>query len=178
MRFFALITLCLLVGCSGTNTALQASQPNLLSAGWAVGKSYKEVASLGRSPSDRFGAQAKGYGHMIGSARLLNGDLIYRHLSPAGKSSTSRSLGTLGDTTTKRTYRLAYFRVGQDGIVKDYATGSGLASTVACTTYLNGLVSDCDRTETRRLSLTEYDSQVRTSSGAALSSWGAFDRSR
>ena len=44
MRFFALITLCLLVGCSGTNTALQASQPNLLSAGWAVGKSYKEVA--------------------------------------------------------------------------------------------------------------------------------------
>ena len=113
---------------------------------------------------------------MIGSAKLTNGDIVYRHISPASRKSSSRSLGHIGSTTTQRNYRLSYFRVGTNGVVKDYATGTGLASTTDCTTYLNGLVSSCDSIQPERRNLRDYDQQVRTSGGEPLSAWGRFDR--
>jgi hypothetical protein len=157
-----------------TQTAEQIeSAANRNATSWAMGKPYSQVASLGTSTLAQLSPETAGYGTMIGASRLANGDVIYRHIAPAAKSESSTDFGIFGSATVEQHYRLSYFRVGIDGIVKDFAYGKAPSSLSDCTTYISGIIRQCEDISRVRLSIQAYDNLVRTSTGAALSGWGS-----
>lgn len=140
---------------------------------YATGKPYAQIASQSQM-SMQGTAGATIYGPMIGEYRLSDGDTVYRHIDNVESTRTNVDAGIVMQRESVATrYRLAYFRVGPDGIVKDWATGALPGERLGCTWYAGGFVQQCS-SETQRLqSLAVYDSLVRTSSEQPLSTWGA-----
>ncbi len=139
----------------------------------AMGKPYQQVADS-RLPGSLIPGQGEpAYGPMIGSYRLENGDMVYRHIGDGATSTSSTDFGSLAGGERKSVLlRLAYFRVGADGIIRDWATGSLAGGQTACRYYIAGIFQRCTDIEAQRQSFAIYDSLVKTSSGAPLSSWG------
>jgi hypothetical protein len=139
---------------------------------YATGKPYAQIASQSQMTLEGL-AGATIYGPMIGQYRLADGDTVYRHIDNVESTRTSVDAGFMmqRENVASR-YRLAYFRVGPDGIVKDWATGSLPGERLGCTWYAGGFVRQCSSEAQRLQSLTVYDSLVQTSSGQPVSSWG------
>lgn len=139
----------------------------------AMGKPYVQMADL-RLPGSLIPGQGElAFGPMIGSYRLASGDMVYRHIGNGATSSSSVDFGGLiGGERESVLQRLAYFRVGPDGLVRDWATGSVQGSQTACRYYVGGIFQRCTDIEAQRQSFAIYDAMVRTSSKQPLSSWG------
>ncbi|BAV45793.1 Uncharacterized protein MLTONO_0890 [Mesorhizobium loti] len=164
----------ILSACAGCTTAPEALQSlgdrNYMR--YATGKPYTQIASQSQMSVEGL-AGATIYGPMIGAYRLADGDTVYRHIDNVESTRTNVDAGVLMQRESVGTrYRLAYFRVGPDGIVKDWATGALPGERLGCTWYAGGFVQQCS-SETQRLqSLAVYDSLVRTSNDRPLPSWG------
>lgn len=160
-----------IAGCATAPQALQSlGDRNYMR--YAMGKPYTQIASQ-RQMSMQALAGATIYGPMIGEYRLSDGDTVYRHIDNVESTRTNVDAGIVMQRESAGTrYRLAYFRVGTDGIVKDWATGALPGERLGCAWYAGGFVQQCS-SETQRLqSLAVYDSLVRTSGEQPLSSWG------
>lgn len=167
-------TLCLMVflsACSSTMDKIE-NKSNRWSTGWAMGKEYTKVAALGTSTLARLTPDAHGFGDMIGRSELTDGTTVYRHIAPAFKRESYSSFsGIVGGNSSRQNYRLSYFKVGQDGIVKDWATASVPGTAQSCINYIGGIFQRCKDQVLVRQALAIYDSYVRTSKGQTLLAW-------
>jgi uncharacterized protein YceK len=175
MRLFSLIMLGLamiLSGCSSV-TEKAESAANRSFTSYAMGRSYADIAKMGSSPLEMLAANQSTYGPMIGATKLDNGMTIYRHMAPAAKSETSSEFGLLvGSSSSSENNRLSYFLVGEDGNVKDWATGSVQGNARDCVHYIGGIINKCSDSKQYLASLKLYDSLVKTSKGQPISVWG------
>jgi len=166
------LTATVLISCSQTAEKIETAA-NRSTTSWAMGKPYSQVAALGNQPLDQLAADQYGFGQLIGQSPLTDGSTLYRHIAPAAKAETSSDFGGLvGSSKTVTNYRLSYFKVGQDGIVRDWATGSVPGTYSNCINYISGIFQKCQDQGLIRQTMVAYDSQVRTSSGATVDSWG------
>jgi len=141
---------------------------------YAVGKPYQEVASLNPMTFESLTTGDTAYGPIIGAYRLENGDRVYRHAANIQSSESTVDVGIIMQRSEVETrHRLAYFRVGADGIVSDWATGTLPGERIGCTAYAAGMFRRCSSDMEIRQSMAVYDSLVQTSGGQPLSSWGA-----
>jgi hypothetical protein len=169
---FVLMMLVAVAGCTTPAESLQSfGDRNYMR--YATGKPYVQIASQTQMTLEGLGG-ATIYGPMIGEYRLADGDVVYRHIDNVESSRTNVDAGFVMQQETVATrYRLAYFRVQPDGIVKDWATGTLPGERLGCTWYAGGFVEQCSSDAQRLQSLAVYDSLVRTSTDEPLSSWGA-----
>lgn len=161
----------LVAGCTTPPEALQSmGDRNYMR--YATGKSYAQIATQNPMSLDGM-AGATIYGPMIGSYALADGETVYRHIDNVGSSSTNVDAGLIMRSESVATrYRLAYFRVGPDGTVRDWATGTLPGERLGCTWYAGGFVRQCASDEQRLQSLAVYDTLVMTSASQPLNSWG------
>lgn len=139
---------------------------------YAIGKSYAEVAATPDFQEDSFG-RVKMFGQPIGSYQLASGETVHRHIKRYAASTSTTDFGIIRQSEKVRyEYRLAYFRVGMDGIVKDMAIGIVPGETTKCVGRFYGLVENCEDGETPAQSLAIYDQVVRTQDGQPISAWG------
>ena len=163
-----------LAACSQTAEKIETAA-NRSTTSWAMGKPYNQVASLGNSTLAQLSTEQYGFGQMIGQSSLQDGSILYRHIAPSAEAeSGSDFAGLVGKSKKVTNYRLSYFKVGQDGIVKDWATGSVPGTFSSCVTYIGGVFQKCNDQGRVRQALVSYDSSVRTSSNNTIDSWGSF----
>jgi hypothetical protein len=156
-----------------TRAALVPADERQFRALPAAGKPYQEVASLNPMTLESITGGQTAYGPIIGAYRLENGDRVYRHAANVESSESSVDVGIFMQRRSAQSrYRLAYFRVGPDGIVKDWATGALPGERVGCTAYAAGIFRTCTSDAEIRQSMAVYDSLVRTSANLPLSAWG------
>lgn len=174
MRTIILCTLMMMfLAACGTTAEKIENAANRSMTSWAKGRPYTQVAALGNRPMDRLAVDQTGYGQMIGASPLADGTMLYRHIAPGAEMQTSSSFGGLvGSDKTVTNYRLSYFKVGQDGIVQDWATGAVPGTISDCIRYLGGLFSRCEDQGLVSQTLAAYDSVVLTSGGQPMSVWG------
>jgi len=162
----------LLVGACTTppESLLNAANRNYMR--YAMGKPYTAVASL--NPMTLEGLAGKtAYGPMIGSFDLADGNRVYRHIDSMQTGESTVDFGIVSQRrTVSTTYRLAYFRVGRDGVVNDWAVGSLPGESVRCVSYAIGIFRECQDQQALRQSLDFYDTLVKTSSGQPIAVWG------
>lgn len=168
----AIAVLCAVTACTTPpESLLNAANRNYMR--YAMGKPYADVASLNPTTMEGLAGRTA-YGPMIGAYVLADGNRVYRHIDDVQTGESTVDLGIFSQRhTVSSTYRLAYLRVGPDGIVNDWAVGSLPGGSVRCVSYAIGIFRKCEDQQSLRQSLALYDSLVRTSSGQPLSSWGA-----
>ncbi len=173
MRKFTLIAASLLClsACSSTADKLENSA-NRLTTSWALDKPYSEVAAIGNRPIDQLTVERFTFGEMIGSTQLADGSTIYRHIAPGAERTTESNFGIVDSGSRAVNLRLSYFKVGPNGIVNDWATGSVPGSFSKCTWYIGGIFSKCEDQAEVKQTLSAYDTVVRTQSKQPISSWG------
>ena len=112
-------------GCSGTQEQLQlAADRNWLS--YAVGQPYAQIAAQKETTMAGLFGDQRAYGDMFAATDLPNGDRLYRHLNRYKASTTSTSVGLLVNSDSANySYRLLYFRVSPDGIIRLSAISRG-----------------------------------------------------
>jgi hypothetical protein len=172
--FRALIGLAALLALAACTTPPQSlmNAANRSYMRYAMGKPYAQVASLNPTTMEGLAGRTA-YGPMIGTYQLADGNRVYRHIDDVQTGESNVDFGIFSQRhTVSSTYRLAYFRVGPDGVVNDWAVGSLPGASVRCVSYAVGIFRQCEDLQSLRQSLSFYDSVVRTSSGQPLSSWG------
>ncbi|WP_196257805.1 hypothetical protein [Pelagibacterium limicola] len=174
MRLFKgfIIGLALLAlgACTATQQSLQAAaDSNILN--YTVGKPYAQIAAQNTTSFEGMMGREKAYGNLIHLSQLSNGDRLYRHGQAYAAHSTSTDFLLMGGGSTRYDYRLFYFRVGQDGVIKDYANGVVTAQQVECVNYVGGIFQSCTDTAMLSSDISQMDAQVRTSAGMPLSAW-------
>ena len=171
--FIALVAAALLAsGCTTPpESLLNAANRNYMR--YAMGKPYAEVASLNPTTLEGLAGRTA-YGPMIGSFELADGNRVYRHIDNVQTGESKVDLGVFSQrSTVSTTYRLAYFRVGPNGIVNDWAVGSLPGESLRCVSYAIGIFRQCESQQSLRQSLDFYDTLVKTSTGQSLAAWGA-----
>ena len=120
---FVVIMLAVVAGCTAATESMQSfGDRNYMR--YATGKPYTQIASQAQTSLEGL-AGATIYGPMIGEYRLTDGDMVFRHIDNVESARTSVDAGFVMQQETVATrYRLAYFRVGPDGTVRDWATGA------------------------------------------------------
>ncbi|MEM7216321.1 MAG: hypothetical protein AAF423_12325 [Pseudomonadota bacterium] len=173
MKLFVLLMIAgLIAGCSQTAEKIEAAA-NRSSTSWAQGKPYSQVAALGNRPLDQLSTEPVGFGQLIGQSSLADGTTVYRHIAPAAKTTSSSDFaGLVGTQKEVTNFRLSYFKVGQNGVVQDWATGSVPGSISDCVSYIAGIFQKCTDQGRVKQALAVYDSIVRTSTGSPMTSWG------
>ena len=166
-RIAGLFALLLLAACQAPQSVQDFSNRNM--ARYAIGKSYADVAATPDFSEDSLGRVTM-YGPPIGSYQLASGEIVHRHIKRYAASVSTTDFGIIRQSEKVRyEYRLAYFRVGPDGLVKDVAIGIVPGETNKCVERFYGLVENCEDGETPAQSLAIYNQVVRTSDGQPLS---------
>lgn len=170
----ALTGLAMIVLAAGCTTPpeglLNAANRNYMR--YAMGKPYTQVASLNPTTMEGLAGRTA-YGPMIGDFALADGQRVYRHIDNVQTGESNVDLGIFSQRrTVSTTYRLAYFRVGPDGIVNDWATGSLPGDSLRCVSYAIGIFRQCENQQSLAQSLDFYDTLVKTSAGQPIAAWG------
>ena len=170
LRAFAATLVALaLLGCSTTQDLQKAADRNVLS--YTVGKPYEQIAATRATTPEAIFQDIKAYGRLIGQSQLAGGDTVYKHIQSRETSRSGVDLGLLGSSTSNTDYALLYFRVGPDGVIRDYANGVVPGESVSCVEYIGGLFTNCDNAQQLTRDIAQMDAAVLTSSGQPLSSW-------
>ncbi len=170
-RIIGLIAVVLVMGGCQAPQSVQDFSNRQMSR-YAVGKSYAQVAATPDFEEDSLG-RVKLFGQPIGSYQLASGDTVHRHIKRYAAGGVSTDFGIIRSSEKIRyQYRLAYFRVGPDGIVKDMAVGTVPGETNKCVGYFFGIVQNCEDGETPAQSIVIYDQVVRTQDGQPITAWG------
>lgn len=159
--------------------ACSAAQQQRIQAGfdqnildYTVGRDYATIAAREAMTQQALFGDDRAYGDFFGASQLSGGDTLYRHLERSeAATSSSDVLGLVGGDSARIDYRLFYFRVGPDGVIKDYANGVVSGELVRCSYYLGGVFQNCGNTEIASADIAQMDAAVTTSSGQPLASW-------
>lgn len=174
MKLFRWILVLIL---TGVLTACSATQQNIQSAAdrnvlnFTVGKEYAKIAATNATTTEGLFGREKAYGDRIGQSQLSNGDIVYKHAARNEASESSVNLGLFGGSEKIIDYRLMYFRVGSDGLIKDYANGVVSGEKINCVNYIGGLFQNCDNAQQLSTDIAQMDAAVLTSQSLPLSSW-------
>lgn len=161
-----------LAGCGGVTERVENAANRSYTSG-AMGQSYAQVTAESTSALASLSGRKSAFGPLIGSTQLQNGMTIYRHIAPSSEATSGASFGGLIGTSASQTnFRLSYFLVGPDGLVKDWATGSVPGNASDCVTFIAGIVQKCREVQRLQASLQLYDARVRTRSGQPIAQWG------
>jgi hypothetical protein len=162
----------LLTACGSVQADIQqAADRNWLS--YAVGKPYASISAQKKSTMEGLFQDDRAAGEVFSSSELAGGDRLFRHLDRYQSSTASSSFGGLvGKDSATYSYRLLYFRVSPDGMVRDYANGFVGGETSSCVGWIGGIFKKCEDEAALRQTVQSYDSFVKTSQGQMLSSWG------
>jgi len=161
-----------LSACGNTQGNLQQmADRNWLS--YAVGKPYASVAAEKKMTMEGLLQDDRSAGELLAASDLPGGDRLYRHVDRYQSSTSSSSFGGLvGKDAATYSYRLLYFRVSPDGVIRDYANGFVGGETSSCVGWIGGIFRKCEDEAALRQTVQSYDSFVKTSEGQALSTWG------
>jgi hypothetical protein len=161
-----------LSACSSTQAQIQtAADRNWL--GYAVGKPYASVAAEKKMTMEGLFQDDRAAGELLAASDLAGGDRLYRHVDRYQSSTASSSFGGLfGTDSATYSYRLLYFRVSPDGVIRDYANGFVGGETSSCVGWIGGIFKKCEDEAALRQTVQSYDSFVKTSGGQPLTSWG------
>lgn len=174
LRYAGIISISLLAACSQTAEKIETAA-NRSTTSWSLGKQYTRVATLGNSPLDQLAVDQTGFGSLIGQSQLTDGTTVYRHIAPSAESQSYSDFGGLAASNKQVTnYRLSYFKVGQDGIVNDWATGKASSSISTCVSFIAGIFQKCTEQARVNQAVEIYDSLVRTSAGGTITQWGSI----
>lgn len=152
MRIVYAFTMCLfLAGCGSVAQSIQTglTEHQLDNA---IGQPYTQVTY-----------DHPDYGHLVGRARLQNGNTIYKLVGKFGAEKSNYG-GVYG--TVHNEDRAIYFNVNPQGKVVDYATAFFEAGKGNC------ILGICNDKHTSAVPTSALDSMVKTSKGEPLSSWG------
>jgi hypothetical protein len=164
-----------LAACGSTQAEIQkAADRNWLS--YVVGKPYASVAAEKKLTMEGMFQDDRAAGEVFAMSELASGDRLYRHLDRYQSSTATSSFGGLvGKDSATYSYRLLYFRVSPDGVIRDYANGFVGGETSSCVGWIGGIFKKCEDEASLRQTVQSYDSFVKTSQGQLLSSWGLRD---
>lgn len=139
---------------------------------YTVGRPYAEIAQREAMTQAALFGTDRAYGDFVGSSPLAGGDTLYRHIEVSEAATTSSDFaGLVGGDRTRFDYRLFYFRVGADGVIKDYANGVVSGQSIGCSYYVGGIFQNCSNQQMASNDLAQMDAAVTTSAGGALASW-------
>lgn len=161
-----------LAACSaGQQQRIQASfDRNILD--YTLGKPYTEIAQREAMTQEALFGTDYAYGNPFGASPLPGGDTLQRHVEVSAAMQTNTDIaGLFGSDGTRFDYRLFYFRVGPDGVIKDYANGVVSGQLIRCSYYIGGIFENCGNAELASTDMAQMDAAVTTSAGAPLSSW-------
>ena len=160
-----------LAGCNSMAEKAEALSGRTFPA-YALNKSYASVAALPDYESDTLG-RVRMFGDEVGSFTLANGDVVHRHAKREQRSTSSVDIGIIRNSeSASYRMRLTYFRVGPDGIVRDFASGFVDGGSEKCISYVAGLMQRCQDMAALNRTLIEFDAAVRTRDGQTLAAWG------
>lgn len=164
------LALLALGACTAAQQSIQASaDANILR--FTVDKPYAQIAAQNTTSFEGLMGREKAYGDLIHSSQLANGDTLYRHGQAYAAQTTSTDFLFMGGGSTRYDYRLFYFRVGADGVIRDYANGVVSGQQIECVEYIGGIFRNCTDTALLSTDISQMDAQVRTSAGMPLSAW-------
>ena len=151
MKSFTLAVAALvLAGCSSLGLEV-ASGINNSQLKNTLGKPYTQVMY-----------ERPDFGKLVGRESLPNGDQVMKHVGEFG-SATSNVGGIYGKQDQQA--RVIYFRVGKDGVIKDWATEFYKAGSSTC------WVGICSGATKEQVPTEEFDKIVKTSNGHSLDAW-------
>lgn len=136
-----------------------------------VGKNYNEITTAKPGIGGMLLGEGDKYGSLISGYNLPDGTKVMRHMkkSTASSSSISTNLLPVSYGSNDIAYQLFYFRVGQDGVIRDWASGYYNGASQGCLGIL-GVSAACGN-EKNTLPVEKFDSIVVTSENTPLSSW-------
>lgn len=166
-----LIALFGLVACNETQGNIQQKvDRNILKS--TVGKDYQRIAALETTSLEALVGDDKAYGELFAQTRLVGGDTLYRHINRYESETRESNIGLLvAKESVRYSYRLFYFRVSPDGIIRDYANGFLGGETSRCVGWIAGIFSKCEDEASFGQTVAQYDALVTTSSGQTLGAW-------
>lgn len=148
--------------CSGTQAKIQGSL-NRSQMSDVIGKNYNnDIVAETKSALGGF-VYGNKYGPFIGSYNLPNGGKLMRH----AREQSSGGIGSGNLMVEGTSYSLFYFKVDNQGIIRDWATGYYDGPTKDCMGISAFGMSTCKK----EYPLQQFDRAVRTSSGADINSW-------
>ena len=158
--------------CSGTQAEIQtAVDRNWL--GYMVGKPYAGIAAEKKLTMDGLMHDDRAAGELISVSDLPGGDRLYRHVDRYQSGTmSSNAAGIYSKDSATYSYRLLYFRVSPDGVVRDYANGFVPGETQSCVGWIGGIFTKCKNELELRQTVDGFDAVVKTSQGQPLASWG------
>ncbi len=168
----ALLPAALVAGCGSTQGDLQQmADRNWL--GYMVGKPYAGIAAEKKLTMDGLMHDDRAAGELISVSDLPGGDRLYRHVDryQSGTMSSSAA-GVYSKDSATYSYRLLYFRVSSEGVVRDYANGFVPGETQSCVGWIGGIFTKCKNELELRQTVDGFDAVVKTSQGQPLASWG------
>lgn len=168
------ILLILLVLTTGCNKAVNYAQSNidrkLLQS--TIGKEYESFASENKlTVSGAVFGQDKVYGNFISSSHLPDGGKIMKHIDKYKSGGSQLSMGLpVGIGSQSMAYRIFYFNVGPNGIVRDWASAFYNKETKDCISAINIGIDLCGNAE-NVFDYNQLDTLVKTSQGHAIDVW-------
>ena len=162
----------LLAACSSAQGDIQQmADHNYLS--YMVGKPYASIAAEKKLTVDGLMYGDRAAGELISTSDLPGGDTLYRHVDRYQSGTmTSSVAGIYGKDSATYSYRLLYFRVSPDGLVRDTANGFVPGETQTCVGWIGGIFQKCNNELELRNTVAGFDAVVKTSAGQPLASWG------
>ena len=178
-KILTIVSLLAVVACSGTKAKLQNFNDRR-AINDTIGKNYNTITNeTSANFSEGFSNQALKYGKFLSSYNLADGSKVMRHTDTYSLLSSGFGLGVIGvtglNTKANLAYRIFYFKVGNDGIIKDWA--NGVSANATGTQECSGLgvggfsMESCGDIK-GNAPVAEIDSIARTSTEQPLSSWG------
>ncbi len=162
----------LLAACSSAQGDIQqAADRNYLS--YMAGKPYAAIAAEKKLTVEGMMYGDRAAGELISTTALAGGDTLYRHVDRYQSGTmTSSVAGIYGKDSATYSYRLLYFRVSPDGVVRDTANGFVPGETQTCIGWIGGIFQKCNNELELRSTVAGFDAVVKTSAGQPLASWG------
>lgn len=158
-------------GCQRAQEAVQR-RVDQTTLGFTVGKPYQQIASMRKTTLEGMFDDDRAYGELFASQELSDGTTLYRHLDRYESGGTTTSVGGIfGSEKTNYAYRLLYFKVDDQGVIRDYANGFLHGEATNCVSWVGGIFRKCEDPAALRTTVELYDSLVKTSDGLPLSAW-------
>ncbi len=138
-----------------------------------VGKPYAGIAGQKKLTMEGLMYDDRAAGELVSASDLPGGDKLYRHVDRYQSGTmTSNAAGIYSKDSATYSYRLLYFRVSPDGVVRDYANGFVPGETQSCVGWIGGIFTKCKNELELRQTVDGFDAVVKTSQGQPLASWG------
>ena len=161
-----------LVGCSGTQGKIQSGMDRKMMES-TVGKQYDALVEKNKFTMGGAIGQDKQYGNFINSTALPDGGMLMRHLDKYKSGGMGIGTGPLPFMVGEKriAYRLFYFNVGPDGIIRDWASGFYNGETKSCIGLEMFNLDYCGDSD-KAFPYEKMDRFVKTSSGKPITAWG------